>query len=295
MIKLDNSALEDMVCSRRYVYRCVYGANKPPEPSLRYGKLFHAYMKYIDGTDLGIFMTGPMTAPKWKTPELDALREHVPENIQLQLAMHAVSVHEMLNAELTHGKREGFFSYPHPTVEGVDICGTLDLSNYLESNSGILLINDYKTTGKKIDGDLIMSYKLKSQLFFYAVAKQYMALNDPTNNSLVADAIRSGRIARRYIIVSYKEIGPRGIHIGEIEPIHKDVLAEYNALIAEKAAIAKFLHENPAASTRDGMTNGGCYFCPFKSVCSRNDPAAEAQAIAAWPYGFSPYDPSQFA
>lgn len=290
-ILLDNSALEEMVCSRRYVYRCVMGANKPSEPSLRYGKLFHAYMKYIDNSDLSIFMAGALLAPKWNTDEFKELRQQIPDTIQLQLAVHACTVFSLLEEELKTSKREGFFRYPHPMVEGVDICGTMDLRGYREP--GRVLITDYKTTGKPINGDLLMSYKLKSQLFFYAVASMYGL--DPKDNSLAADAIRKGLISRRYIIVNYKDNSKHGVHIGEIEPIHIDVLKEFESFIHEKALVAKFLHEHPEASTRDGMSNGGCFFCPYKSVCSKHDPTAEANAIKAWPYGFSPYNPAAFA
>ena len=289
---LDNSLLEDMVCSRRLVYRAVLGLRKPLEPALRYGKLFHAFMQYIEPDDLAMFMAPPMPlADKWNTPEFIALRDQVPPLVQMQLAVHACTVRDQL-AQGELATREGFFKFAHPTVEDVDVCGTLDRREWYEP-LGAVLIRDFKTTGKPINSDLLDSYRLKSQLFFYAATQRMMMRGRaPTNK--IEEAILAGRIAREYIIVNYKDNSARGVMFTGPELIHTTVLDEYEALIEERAHVLRFIAQNPNKSTRDGMTNGGCFFCPFKSICSANDPDKEAHAAAHWQYGMAPYNPEEF-
>ena len=296
-IHLDNSSLAEMVCSRRYVYRVVKGAVVPPDQSLRYGKLFHKFMELIDENDVAMFMApvagAELYGPKWTTPEVAALRQDVPANIQMQLAMHACSLRDKLGVQLTSGNREGYFSYPHVEVPDLMVVGTIDLTNYLEEHD-CALITDYKTTGKPITADKLLMYKCSSQLFFYAAARQKIAWNKGMQTPL-ENAFRAGRIARRYILINYTAKTPEAaIHIGEPELIHQDVLAEYASLISEKAQLADFLHKCPEFSTRDGMSNNGCFFCAFKSICSLNNPQAERLAIEQWPYGFSHYNPELF-
>ena len=291
---LDNSSLEEMVCTRRYVLRVVYGLRRPPEPSLRYGKLFHLFMKYIEDSDLAIFMAPPLPlADKWNTPEFQEARAQIPDLIQMQLAIHACTIRDQLGPVLSAGVREGFYSFPHPTIPGCIVCGTLDL-RYLEAPW--IRVIDYKSTGKPISGDLLLSYKLKSQMFFYAATKRMQARLRLDSNCLSGTdrAFLDGNVRRQYVIASYKSNDPHSVNLGEVEDVHQDVLDEFDALITEKAHLARFLHDHPEKSTRDGMTNDGCRFCPFKSICSLNNPQKELHAINNWPYGTAKYDPSAF-
>jgi len=292
---LDNSSLESLVCTRRYVLHVVFGLKRPPEPSLRYGKLFHLYMKYIDESDLAIFMAPPLpSADKWNTPELLEARAQIPDTIQMQLAIHACAIRDRLGAQLSQGVREGFYQFPHPRIPGAIVCGTIDLRS---ERQPWVLLTDYKSTGKPITGDLLQSYQLKSQMFFYASTKRMHARIKAGNKeplSPVDIAYLEGNVQRQYIIASYKSNDAHAVNIGEIEPIHQDVLDEYDALIEEKASLARYLHDNPEKSTRDGMTNDGCRFCPYKSICSLNNPQKEQHAIKQWAYGYGKYDPSAF-
>lgn len=296
-ISFDNSSLAEMVCSRRYVYKVVRGAIVPPESALRYGKLFHKFMELIDENDVAMFMApvagSELYGPKWAAPDIQALRDTVPHNIQMQLAMHACTLRDKLGAQLLQGNREGFFSIKHGEVPNLNIVGTIDLTNYPEETD-TALITDFKTTGKPITADKLLMYKCSSQIFFYAASRQQIAMERGPSSPMEV-AFAAGRIARRYILINYTAKTPEAaIHIGEPEPIHQDVLAEYRALISEKAQLARFLHDNPHVSTRDGMSNGGCFFCAFKSICSLNNPQAERLAIDQWSYGFSPYNPELF-
>jgi hypothetical protein len=296
-IPLNNSSLEDMACTRRYVYRVVLGAVVPPEIKLRYGKLFHAYMEHITDDDVSMFMAPVMGSnnfgPKWATPVFTELRKDISDTIQMQLAMWACHVRDLLGDSLRQGKREGFFRGTYDHLRTVDLVGTIDLIHYDTANQ-LAVISDYKTTGKPISAATLLLYQLKSQLFFYATVKRMLLPKDRDLSPLEL-AIFQGRIGRRYILINYTAKTPdAAIHVGAVDPIHQDVLAEFEQLIHEKAALASFLHQHPDLSTKDGMSNGACYFCPYKQVCALNNPGEEKRAIERWPYGFAPYDPETF-
>lgn len=303
MIPFNNSSLADLACSRRYVYTVVKGAVIPPKIEFVYGKLFHKYMQLIDESDIAIFMQGPMTAPKWSTPEVMALRANVSDQMQLALAVLACATRDRLADDIRTGIREGFFHTkftPDSEAPGdVDPCGTVDLENYLE-DSRCVLITDYKTTGKPITADLILSYRLKSQLFFYAVChvlrRKQQGQNTSELHDKIYDAIINGRIMRRYVLVSYKDPTNlnKSIVVDQPELIHQDVFDEFFRMMVEKAHLASFLWQHPELSNKEGMSNGACFFCAFKSICSLHNPLAEKQAIEKWQYGFKPYDPESF-
>jgi hypothetical protein len=301
-IPFNNSSLDYLGCSRRYVYRVIMGAVEPPKIEFQYGKLFHRFMQEIDDTDIAIFMQGPMCSPKWSTPDILALKANVPPNMQLALAVLACATRDKLQPDINNGIREGFFTTKFPTDAGVpdelDPCGTVDLENYHESSRCVVL-TDYKTTHKPITADLILSYRLKSQLFFYAVCHVFKRKLNPRLNSelmdKIYDAIVNGRIMRRYVIVSYKDpTSDKAIYVDTPELIHQDVFDEFYRLMIEKAHLAKFLWEHPETSTKEGMATNGCFFCPFKTVCALHNPLAEKDAIKKWQYGFKPYDPETF-
>lgn len=303
MIPFNNSSLSYLGCSRQYVYKVVRGAVEPPKIEFIYGKLFHKYMQLIDETDIAIFMQGPMCSPKWSTPEVMALKTNVPDQMQLALAVLACATRGRIQQDISTGIREGFFHTKFPkdanAPDDVDPCGTVDLENYLE-DSRCVLITDYKTTGKHITADLLLSYRLKSQLFFYAVChvlrRKQLGRQNSELYDKIYDAIINGRIMRRYVLVSYKDPTNlnKSILVDQPELIHQDVFDEFFRLMIEKAHYAKFLWEHPELSTKEGMATGACYFCSFKSICSLHNPLAEKQAIDKWQYGFKTYDPETF-
>lgn len=286
-IPLNNSSLEDMGCSRRYVYRVVYGARVPQVPRLRAGKLFHKFMQVISPEDHPLFMTtgGNDSAPiaaKYNTDEFKALFKDVAPDTQIRLANLAREIGNILADDLASGKREYYFDIPTDTA-GVHAVGTIDLLNVVGETT---TVTDYKTTERPINGDIVMDYALKSQLFFYSAA---LLLESPILNPF----------KRRYVIVGYGSRHAssdlnKSILVQQPELIHQHQLEMFAEMIQEKAQIASFLHHNPGLSTKDGMTNGVCKFCAFRQICALNNPEKEADAFARWPLGFEQYNPKGF-
>lgn len=290
-IPLNNSSLEDMGCSRRYVYRVVYGARVPQVPRLRAGKLFHKFMQVISPEDHPLFMTtgGNENAPiaaKYNTDEFKALFRDVAPDTQIRMANLARAVADVLAADLAEGRREYYFDIPTDT-KGVHAVGTIDLVNTFDDAGYTTTITDYKTTERPINGDIVMDYALKSQLFFYSAALR------------LSDGDDTLQYRRRYVIVGYgsRHTSPdinKSILVQQPELIHQHQLEMFAEMIQEKAQIASFLHNNPGLSTKDGMTNGVCKFCAFRQICALNNPEKEADAFARWPLGFEPYNPKGF-
>jgi len=292
MIYLNNSSLEYLGCTRRYVYQVVRGAVVPKEMPLHIGTLFHAYMRDISSGDAAITLAGPLAVNRFA-----AEKANVPdENIQLVLADLACQARDQIALADDTTNREMWFEFPITvTIDGepvdVTVAGTSDLRSL---EAGHACISDYKTTKKKIDADLLVNYSLKSQLFFYAASMHLLRSLGRVATDKMSDfwdAVKVGAISRRYIYASYTQ---KKVMVGAPEPISSDTLNQFIRLIDEKAHLAAYLHKYPERSTKDGMTTGGCYWCPFKSICTLHEPRLEARAIDAWYLGFQPYNPKHY-
>lgn len=290
MIYLNNSSLEYLGCTRRYVYQVVHGAVVPKEQPLAIGTLFHAYMRDITPGENGFTFAGPFSTTRYAEEKAQV----VDPNLHLILGDIAAQVAAKLGYD-NLVERELFFEHLievsiDDTPAQVTVCGTTDLRSYLHPYA---TITDYKTTKHKVTADHIINYQLKSQLFFYGAAFKMIvdAGGSVSTNAQFNDAVRAGLIARRYIHASYTE---RAATICDVEPIPPDALVEFKQTIYEKAHLAAYLHKYPERSTKDGMTTGGCYFCPFKPICKLHNPILEAREFKSWPYGFAQYNPRHY-
>lgn len=288
-IYLNNSSLEFLGCTRRYVYQVVMGANVPKDEPLKIGTLFHAYMKEITTGDACITLAGVL-APNRFAAEKAAVPD---ENKQLILADLACKARDLIKLSDDMSQREMWFEFDiEVDINGekypVTVCGTSDLRE-ADHERKQAVVSDYKTTKKKIDADLMINYSLKSQMFFYSAALNILAANK--FGPPFWEYARAGQLSRRYVLASYTD---KRVFATPIEPISTATLDAFKKFIYEKAALAVYLHLYPEQSTKDGMSNNGCYFCPFKQVCIKHEPAAEARAIRDWHLGFSPYNPKHY-
>lgn len=282
-IYLNNSSLPELACGTRYNYRILKGAIIPKSPELSTGLAFHDMMRTVekDTHPLEIVQKPPASAGS------------ISQLTLLNLANLAVQTAGQIDLS---GERELFLEYSasaevrarYPDLAdksfNARFCGTLDLISYDEAEDCIV-ITDYKTTQKKIDGKFFLDYALKSQrpfyinllsLTYYKLPKKYQA------------AAVNGRIKFRYIFVNYVD---KTVHVQPAQYMHTDTLAQTLNVMYEKLALAVYYHLNPSASYKDGMFFGHCFFCPFKQLCSTFDPIKEQEMIEKWPYGFRIYDP----
>lgn len=276
---LNNSSFPYLSCSKRYALQVVTGL-KPPPGGNKYiaaGLAFHKMMQIIGTEACPNIQMAIMFGDKSK---LHPLILAIPEVQQLQLAQMAQRIYTENPSLYTDAIRESHFEYHWPAdPESATRCGTIDLISY-DPSSDTVILTDYKTTAKPIDGSLITNYSLSSQRFFYQLAAYHLDL-PPHFQS----AILEHRIAWRYCYVAYEKdqyhlAAPTLINLAELETFAR--------LFNEKAIYADALHNDPSLAVKEGILSGQCWRCPFTSICSSEN---ETHMIETWPYGRADYNP----
>lgn len=298
----NNSSLPWLGCSRRYKYQVVDGLVVPSagkSKPLRIGSTFHKFMELIGAFNKNANKTISLLDLMMDESLWPADAATIDRSIVLQLIEGA---HTMYNAHpelYADCIREWYFERPvNVYIETADAgleeaicndCGTLDLVSYLASEDAVL-VTDYKTTEKDIDGSHVSHYNLSSQRFFYESNLLALAEDDP-KNSLPAhyqQAIKAGRLKFAYWFYNYKT---KTDVLMPHQYVNFDVTKKYAPLFAEKRQLAAYLHLHPDQSEKEGITTGACYFCPFSGVCELHDDNKEAEQIEKWPYGREKYVP----
>lgn len=302
-IYFNNSSLPSLTCPRRYVLTHAKGLRYARSDSQQLGTAFHHYMKVIDDTDqLSTLIMFPSKQPPART--LKAVAEHH----LARLATIALRVHAQLGPAAV---REQFFkintaakllSFTLPDTHTLDDTGTLDRADRLRlgMHGEYLVITDYKTTHKNLSsGDFHMGYKLTSQFLFYATALRYAARTNqlPESYAEFKDLLLDNRIAARHVFVNHTDKAaerPEKDQIMILDPVifSAEQLDEFELLFSQKRDLAVFLHLNPHLARKEGMLVGGCWGCPFQSICVLGNELAENNAIENWPLGRSTYDPT---
>lgn len=275
----NNSSLPILACSKQYEYRVIRGLAPPPGGN-KYttaGVVFHRVMQTI-GPGSNYTLTAAMTPDK-----LPDFFRKVPIVQQLQIAQTA---EQLYTAEphlfTTPHVRELYFEYELPDLPGVIWCGTIDLLTL--ADNGWVVITDYKTTAKPIDGQLVTSYALTSQRPFYLAGVCALAsLHPEALPAEMIDPILSLKLAFRYCFVNVEK---NQYVLQQPQPISEPEMDMFIRLFDEKARYAAALHEAPDLAVKEGMLSGICWKCPYQQLCLAQD---EEAAASQWPYGTKPY------
>lgn len=306
-IWFNNSSLPSLLnCPRQYVYRHVYGLRYIKDPSLQIGSAFHHYMKVVDKGDNLLSLS--MFPDKKLPPKLS---EAIAEQTQVRLATLALRTHSLLETGQPF-VRETFCSFDTsrllnpavitlpPDYRIMDAL-TLDRGEQvtLGMNGPYFLITDYKSTHKPLkSADLHTSYRLASQLRFYATALIYAAQNNllPPEFKPYAELLSDGRVATRYVYVNYTDKAAEKdsdqIFVCDPHIYGQAELDAFRAQVADRRLLAAFIGTNPHLAQKDGIMSGACFKCPYSSICLLGNPMLEATAVDTWPLGRAPYDPT---
>lgn len=275
---LNNSAFPILACAQQYVYRCVTGLKPPPGGNkyLATGIAFHKMMQIVGTEACPNIQLALLFGDKSKLhPSITA----IPEATQLQLAALAQRIYTEHPNLFNNSKRELHFEYSYPEDPSSTIrTGTIDLLTYDESSDTVIL-TDYKTTAKPIDGALITNYNLSSQRFYYLLAAYYFTDLPPAWQS----AIANHRLAWRYCFVAYEK---DQYHLAEPALVDLPELETFARLFNEKAQYAAALHDDPSLAVKEGILSGQCWKCPYTALCTTAEPNLDA-----WPYGRAEYNP----
>lgn len=280
---LNNSSFSILSCAKRYHLQVVQGLRPPPGGN-KYttpGLAFHKMMQLV-GTEGYPNMAMLAMFDKNKHKEIAV----IPEVQAIQLAKLADRIYEEHPEMYVDCRRELHFEYqtavdmPEVTTEiehQATRCGTIDLISY-DSQSDTVILTDYKTTGKPIDGQLITNYSLSSQRHFYTLAAYYLELPEHFKA-----AIKSHRVAWRYCYVG---IDKDVYHLAQPSLVDLNELTVFARLFTEKALYAAAIHQDPTLALKDGILSNLCWRCPFTSICTAE---IEDNLITNWPYGKKPY------
>jgi len=281
---LNNSSFPYLTCSKRYHLQVVQGLKTPPGGN-KYtaaGIAFHKMMQII-GTEACPDINLWLLFARDKLPEKIT---SIPETQALQLGRMAQRIYTEHPELFADCRRELHFEYHLPEDANANSAfkpyrtGTIDLLTY-DPTSDTVIITDYKTTAKPIDGNLITSYALTSQRFYYQLAVYYL-------NNLPAhyiSAIKSHRLAWRYCFVSAEK---DEYHLAQPQLVNLIEQETFFRLFREKALLADYIHNDPTLAVKEGILNGSCWRCPFTSICTAE---TEDNLITNWPYGTAPYNP----
>lgn len=302
-IYFNNSGMTPLACDRHYLYKVVKGAVTQKSAELKLGTAFH---KMVEGLQthhsiLNLAM-GELAPPN--RADLDPLHFNAICNLAIAARDRGLvrtdryALREFYFEIDDTEKHQDELARCWPTTSPITSlsivrCGTIDIIDYDEADNHLIL-DDWKTTRKKIDGDFFRDYDLKSQRKFYVTGIQDLAIHQPAYllqkgfKPEWVEAARDGRIKFRYIFVSYVA---NEIITGDFKVFHESELERFRTLVSEKELYAAFIYLNPDKTTKSGETSGACYFCHFKGICALNDPHKEQERFEAWPLGFSPYDP----
>lgn len=289
---VNNSSFSYLSCTLRYKRLVVDGARrtKTSKPELLGGLLFHDLMARISEKQDGMYFSvieKPKHADKVK-PEL------VPKYIQL-----ADKIFQEHPDWFKDCRREQVCTYHFTTVEhngksiDVSLSFTPDLMYYDEALNCVV-IRDYKTTSKPINGQFFIDYALKSQPLFYQLALIWGAIQESNPLNLPPHwikAIIEERLMFGYVFVNCA--GAESTYV--VQPprfVNTLLLKSFQRVLSEKIHLAAALHLDPSLAIKEGIFLGTCTYCEFQSICSMNDEEREEKAYKSWPLGFKPYDPN---
>ena len=273
----NNSCLPLLTCSKQYHLRVVRGLKPPPGGNkyLAAGTAFHKMMQLVGTEACPNLQLALLFGDKTK---LHKTIQAIPESQALQLAKVGQRIYEEHPELYKDAQREFYFEYQDPNVGPATRCGTIDLITY-DAATDTVILTDYKTTAKPIDGSLITNYTLSSQRFFYLLAAYYLDLPEH-----YIKAIAASRLAWRYCFVSYEK---DEYHLATPALVDLTELETFAGLFTEKAYYAAALHEDSTLALKEGILNGACWKCPYTSICTAAD---ETKLIESWPYGTAPYN-----
>jgi len=282
---LNNSSLPILSCSKQYHLRVVTGL-KPPPGGNKYttpGLAFHKMMQLHGTKEVPDILTACVLDKKSLPPVISSA---ITDHQCMQLAQLAKRIHDEHPELFADCYRELHFQHNagQRTNNRADEWQTIHFSHtdtdHYDANTDTVILTDYKTTGKPIDGGLITAYNLTSQRYFYLLAAYYLDNLPPHFKA----AIQAHRLAWRYCYVgiekdTYHLAAPTLVNLNELEVFAR--------LFHEKALYAAAIHRDPEAlAVKDGILNGQCWKCPFTSICTAE---IEDNLITNWPYGKKPY------
>jgi len=281
----NNSSLEDQSCTLRYTYKQVFGRvlslSSKKDDSLTIGSCLHDILERIQPIHKEFdFHFNPDVVSKYK-PAVDTIDQRVYTTL-VELAVRIYTVEPNWFADCLREYK--FCIYPdrpndfYGELQGAIWCGTIDLLSY---ENDWVIIRDYKSTKKKLTGEHVDSYKLKSQPHFYKESLIRIARYLPhTLPPHYIDAINNQRIKFGYVHVSYTDknyIAPAP------QPINMFVFEHFQKLFADRQNLARALHDTPAIALKDGMLANQCWRCMYANICAENDAEKEQQRIERLP------------
>ena len=285
----NNSSLEDESCSLRYVYKQVLGrvvsTSSSKDESLTIGSCLHDILERITPSHKEFdFHFNPDHVSKYKQ-QVDTINPLVYTTL-VELAVRIFQSEPNWFADCLREYK--FCIYDDRTLvargrlynetQGAIWCGTIDLLSF---ENDWVIIRDYKSTKKKLTGDHVDSYKLKSQPHFYKESLLRIARYLPhTLPPHYIDAINNQRIKFGYVHVSYTD---KNYIAPSPQPINMFVFEHFQKLFADRQNLARALHDTPNIALKDGMLANQCWRCNYANICSENDSEKEQQRIERLP------------
>jgi hypothetical protein len=310
LFRVDATALGKSQCLRRLYLSVVEGwRSKIHSVEIEYGSAFHVFVeeyfksKYNLVDSLAAAQEYFRVTPHIVKDRKDYLNinhltltcmqfhEEFTNNPTSDLSkLHPVCIKEVPLIEKT-------FSIPYfikqPGLLGtysIALTGTIDMIAQLES--GLYVINDYKTTALKDQALYFRQYKLSGQLALYLYAIQYYAKQFP--NSIYADMCKK-RVA---VAITGAFLDPKlpTQFKREIYFYTYRDMAEYKCMLEDKLqALSTHIADN-ILPFREGFLNGACQEkyseCMFYCGCSA--PEGAMRDILRNNYVQVPYNPLKF-
>lgn len=294
---LNNSSTKYLGCTLRYKRIVVDGCKLPrkSKPELLGGSLFHAMMAEVDDRHDFNYFTIVKKPVHW---------DEVNGNLAVRYAMLADKIYTDHKDWFVDCRREQVCEFPVTEIEVTNENGekigvavhynfTPDLM-YYDAEDDCVVIRDYKTTGKPINGDLFIKYALESQPFFYQLGLIWASIIEGNPLNLPEHwikAIKNERVKFGYVFVN-ATVGESGqVVVQPLRFVDTNVLKRYRQDLSEKMQLAATLHVKPELASKEGIFTDACTYCEFRSICAMNDPEREEMAMKHWPLGFKTYDP----
>jgi hypothetical protein len=295
LIKLlvDNSAISEAACDRRYQLTCVQGLRKPKDATLILGSTFHRIAQRFVNED-----------PKDQAAKLAIVQEACDEfNVidlekMSRIAMAFSSARNRLPPVLRrhNGKplTETKFDVNYKTIERygrqyeIHLVGTIDYLGYKDC----IQIVDYKTFAGKTASDKAKEYSMTFQLSFYAwMLYRYSRelIPDLTNIHPECD---SSLIQARYAIMPHNLPMP-SLYIGNPQHFNKPYFEEVQSIIDNAIEEMMAIHNlGDQLAVRNGMTNDKCKYCAYVPGCISRNESREIEFFNT--FERAPYDPLSF-
>lgn len=280
-LPIDSSALSELVCSRRYQLRCLYGLTVSNE-DLSFGSAAHKWIELRDRQQ-----------PK-DAIEL-GMEYKLADVAKLLVVTQSIPVLNTPIAYDNEGKPliEWKLAIPYKQLPdcNVHLLATIDRVDHVNEYVRIL---DYKTTGKVRLDEVMNEYAMRLQVYFYLwlVMKYGYKFLSPE----ASEAVQNGKVFGQICLIG-KNTNPVRIQNSVPYMLPADMMDEIERLVDDSIDKARVILHNATQgiiADREGFLYGACKGCAYNVICLTNDTQRQLEYMAGWPRETTPYDPMKF-